>query len=185
MQLPHRLGADRRAHQMDVDHQPEIVEAHLGEALVAQDAGIVDEDVDAAPVVQRAADHRGDAASSVTDAANGDRDPACRVDLRRDGVGRLARQVVDDDPRALAREEQRVLAAEAAARARDDRHAVLDGMRYRHCGTSAGSGGEARPTFQCHGMRPAARRRHTTCSSSSYMPGIRCVFGRGASSNAM
>jgi hypothetical protein len=60
MIVPHRLGADRRAHQVDVDHQPEVVEAHLGEALVAQDAGVVDQDVDPAPARHDLIDHRGD-----------------------------------------------------------------------------------------------------------------------------
>ena len=41
------------------------------------------------------------------------------------------------------------------------------------------------PVFQCHGSVPAARRRQTTSSCSSYMPGIRPRAGRGASVNAM
>ena len=35
---------------MHVDHQAEIVQRHLRERLVAQDAGVVDEDVDATPI---------------------------------------------------------------------------------------------------------------------------------------
>jgi hypothetical protein len=38
---------------VDVDDGAEILDAHLGEALVAQDAGIVDQDMDAAPVLLR------------------------------------------------------------------------------------------------------------------------------------
>jgi hypothetical protein len=40
-----------RTHQVHVHHQPEILQRHLGEALVAQDAGVVDQDVDPAPGV--------------------------------------------------------------------------------------------------------------------------------------
>ena len=58
--VPDRLGADDGAHEMDVDHQPKVIEAHLCEALVAQDAGVVDEDVDAPPVRRACGYHRGD-----------------------------------------------------------------------------------------------------------------------------
>ena len=47
--LPDRLGAIGGADQVDVHDRAEIGQVHLGEALVAQDAGIVDQDVDAAP----------------------------------------------------------------------------------------------------------------------------------------
>ena len=60
--LPDRLGADRRAHQVNLDHQPEVRQAHLGEALVAQDPGVVHENVHATPRRERAAHHRGDRA---------------------------------------------------------------------------------------------------------------------------
>jgi hypothetical protein len=56
---------------------------------------------------------------------------------------------------------------------------------HRHCALFAGSFGEAMPTFQFHGMSPLARRRQTTSSFSSYMPGISCVAGRGASVMSM
>jgi hypothetical protein len=56
---------------------------------------------------------------------------------------------------------------------------------HRHCAASGGIGGEARPTFQCQGMPPAARRRQTTLSLNSYIPGYTFAFGCGASSKAM
>src|SRR3546814_13846939 len=40
-------------------HQVEILHRHLGKALVAQDAGVVDQDVDAAPFLLRLGDHLG------------------------------------------------------------------------------------------------------------------------------
>ena len=49
------------AHQMHVHHRVEVVHLHLGEALVAQDAGVGDQDVDAAPGVHRLLDHMLDA----------------------------------------------------------------------------------------------------------------------------
>ena len=35
---------------MHIDDEPEVVQAHLGKALVAQDARVVHQDVDAPPV---------------------------------------------------------------------------------------------------------------------------------------
>jgi hypothetical protein len=43
---------------VDVDHQFEVRDLHLGEGLVAQDAGVGDQDVDAAPLVHVLADHQ-------------------------------------------------------------------------------------------------------------------------------
>src|SRR5690606_39717223 len=58
-------------------------------------------------------------------------------------------------------------------------------MDHGHPGTPAGSGGAAMPTFQCQGCPPCTRRRHTTCSTSSYVPGISFSPGTGAPSKAM
>jgi hypothetical protein len=51
-------------HEVDVEDEAEVGELHLGEALVAQDAGVVDEDVDAAPFGERCRDHRLDGGES-------------------------------------------------------------------------------------------------------------------------
>src|SRR3546814_17279278 len=40
-------------------HQVEILHRHLGKALVAQDPGVVEQDVDAAPFLLRLGDHLG------------------------------------------------------------------------------------------------------------------------------
>src|SRR5690606_22584949 len=61
-------------------------------------------------------------------------------------------------------------------------HLAVD---YRHASASGGSGGEMMPTFQCHGWSPCARRRQTTFSSSSNMPGMRWVPGRGVPAKPM
>src|SRR5690606_32982105 len=61
-------------------------------------------------------------------------------------------------------------------------HLAVD---HGHPGASPGSGGATMPTFQCHGRPPWARRRHTTVSTSSYIPGIRRSPGAGVPSKAM
>ena len=77
-------------------------------------------------------DHRSRSrASSVTDAAKGMRHAAGRHDLAATAsAARIRSQIVDDHARAPARQEQRVLAAETAARARDDGHASFEGMLH-------------------------------------------------------
>jgi hypothetical protein len=54
---PYGLAADRRTQQVHVEHRAEIGQRRLGETGVAQDAGIVDEDVDAAPALDHGCDH--------------------------------------------------------------------------------------------------------------------------------
>ena len=51
--LPRRLGDVEGALQVDVDDRVEQVGRHVVERLVAQDAGVVDDDVDAAEGVDR------------------------------------------------------------------------------------------------------------------------------------
>ena len=97
---------------------------------VAQDAGVVDEHVQVAERVDRLL-HEALRAVPVGDVlAVDDRLAAQRLDLvdhlhRRARVAavavHVAAEIVDDDLGALAREQQRVLAAEAAPRAGDDR----------------------------------------------------------------
>ena len=64
----------------------------------------------------------------MTDAANGDRRAARPDDLGGDGVGGFLREIVDHHARALARKEQRVLAAQPAAGARDDGDASVESV---------------------------------------------------------
>ena len=90
------------AHQVHVDDQPEIGKVHLGECLVAQDAGIVDQDVDLAPARDGLVDHRLDGIEVGDRRGDGDRRAAGRLDLVRDSVGRSLAEVIDDDTRAAA-----------------------------------------------------------------------------------
>ena len=107
----------------------EVSDLHLGEALVAQDAGVGDQHVDAAPLGHGALDHGGDAGIVGDRGAVGDGFAAGLGDLRHDRLGRRRRsaraveraaQIVDHDLRAAPRELERVAAAQAAAGAGDD-----------------------------------------------------------------
>src|SRR3546814_566991 len=81
-QLPHRLRAMHGAHQVDIDHEAKIVERHLRETLVAQHAGIVDQDIDAAPLGDCLRDNRLDCRHVGHRRAVGDRPPTRRFDFR-------------------------------------------------------------------------------------------------------
>ena len=57
--LPDGLGRFHRAHHMHRHHGVEILDLHFGEALVAQDAGIGDQNVDPAPLIHGLLDEVG------------------------------------------------------------------------------------------------------------------------------
>src|SRR6185369_6375305 len=109
---PYGLGAIDRAHHVHIHHQPEIVQAHLGEALVAQDAGVVDEDVDAPPLVHGLPDHGFHRAEVRHAAAVDDRLAAGPPDFLGDGTGArsfaLGAEVVDYHSRTVPRQRDRV-----------------------------------------------------------------------------
>ncbi len=121
--LPHRLGAVHGAHEVDVDDETEVGEVHLGEAPVAQDAGVVDEDVDPAPFLERRPDHLLHRVRVGHRRAAGDRLAAGGADLLGDGVRRGRRraavavdhaaEIVDHHRRATRRECERVPATES------------------------------------------------------------------------
>jgi len=127
--LPHGLGADRRAHQVDVDHQAEVGQVHLGEALVAQDAGVADQDVDPAPYGLGPRDHGADGGLVGHRGGDPDRLAPGGDDLGGHAVGGLLGQVVDRHLGALAGQVQRMGAAQAAARTGYDRDASLQQHR--------------------------------------------------------
>ena len=111
------------------DDGAEIGHVHLGEALVAQDAGIVDQDVDAAIFGFGFGDHGFDLIKIGDAGPVRQRGAARAADFRDDrggGVamaGAVARaaEIVDHHLGAAAGELERISAAEAAAGAGDDR----------------------------------------------------------------
>ena len=128
---PCRASHVERALQVHVDHRVEQRRVHVVEGLVAEDAGVVDHDVDAAERVERSLDDPGSALGRGDRVRVGDRDAAERLDLLGGGVRRAfgsagavdaAAEVVDHDLGAPRREEEGVLTAEPSARAGDDRN---------------------------------------------------------------
>jgi hypothetical protein len=119
------LPNSRRADQVDVDHQAEIGDAHLGEAPVAQDTRIIDQDVDPPPAIVHSRNHRRHPSFVGHRCGGHHRLAAHRRDLRNHRLGWCAREIVDDDLRTVTRQEQRVRPAESAARPRHDRDLSL------------------------------------------------------------
>ena len=144
---------------------------------VAQDAGVVDEHVEVAERLDGRV-HEALGAVPVGDVVEvGDGLAATGADLGRDLVGRGvvgadtivgATEVVDHDLGALGREEQGVLAADAAARPGDDRHTPVERCHGR----------ESSHTPFCRlASTPRGRLQTTDCARS---PRI----GRGVSAEA-
>ena len=107
----------------------------LGKGLVEQDAGVVDEDIGAAEILDGVVEHRLPAGDGRDVGAVGDRAAALCLDridhlLRHRDVGAGAvagaAEVVDHDRRALAREQFGVGLTEPAARAGDDRNLAVE-----------------------------------------------------------
>jgi hypothetical protein len=116
-----------------VQHQPEVGQVHLGEALVAQDAGIADQHVDPAPGVHRLLHHRLHRAKSVTEAPLAIASPpAARISsttaarpTRAAGAVDGAAQVVDQHLGA-ARRQASACCRPGRRRAGDDGHAAAE-----------------------------------------------------------
>ena len=88
--LHHAEGGLRdveRALQVHVEHDAEILGLELREGLVAQDAGVVDDDVDLAEVVDRGLHDRGAALGRRDGVVVGDGLAAGLVDLLHDLIG--------------------------------------------------------------------------------------------------
>jgi hypothetical protein len=126
LEIGRRGAADvKRAVQVHVDHRLPFLRVHLEEHAIAQDAGVVDDAVDAAEVVDGGFDD-GVGAHPARDAVGvGHRLAARSADfvhhfLRRPGVLAFAAyrcaDVVHHDFGTLGRHQQRELAADAAAR---------------------------------------------------------------------
>src|SRR5690606_5456503 len=127
--VPDCLGPVHTAHQVHVQHGAEVVQCHSGKALVAQDAGVIDQDVDALPLLERTCGQclHGGVVGDV--AAHGNGLPAVADDLVGHPTGGRAcvspGDIVDHHARTMAGQFQGVCAPQAVARACDDGHAVL------------------------------------------------------------
>ena len=127
--------------QVDVDDVRPVRPAHAVEDAVAQDAGIVDQDVDAAEGVERrSARSCRHCAGSLIDSVEAIASPPACLDLvdhvvRRPGIGAGAVEaradIADDDAGALLRHQQRNAAPDAASRAGDDGDFTGDDVRHR------------------------------------------------------
>ena len=131
--LPEMLSGGARhiegAEEMHLHHRLEIIDAHLVEEAVAQDAGIVDDAVDAPEALDGLAHDAfggggiGDAGAIGDGLATGGADGIHHL---MSGLLILARaigaaaQIVDHDPGALGGGQQRDLAPDPAARPGDD-----------------------------------------------------------------
>ena len=124
---------------MHLDDKAEVLERHLRETLVAQDAGVVDEDVDAAPGRERLLDHGLHGVRVGHRCAVRDRFATGDADLVDDRLGRLRRaavavdgatEVIDHHLRAARRERQGMLPAEPTAGTCHDGHAAVESHRH-------------------------------------------------------
>ena len=111
------------------------VGVHVVERLVAQDAGVVDDDVDRAEGVDRGLDDRLAALGRGDRVGVGDGLAAGVLDLVDDELGGAlvaaravdgATEVVDHDQRAARGEHQRVLPSETTTGAGDDRYLAVE-----------------------------------------------------------
>ena len=116
---------------MHGDHRVEQLGVHVVERLVAQDAGVVDDDVDGAERVDRALHDRLAALRCGDRIGVGDGFAARVLDLVDDVLGGPlvaagavdgAAEIVHHDQRAALGEHQRMLPAEPTTGAGDDRH---------------------------------------------------------------
>ena len=121
--------------QVDGDDRIPLFLGHVHEHAVAQDARVVDEDVELAECLDRGVDHSLATLPARDVVAVRDRLAAHLLDLVHDLLGRrlvatgavgVAPEVVDDDLGAFRGKEQRMLPADAAPGTRDDRNAPLE-----------------------------------------------------------
>src|SRR5215510_5986689 len=114
---------------MHLDHRVPFLLVHVGEHAVAEDAGIVDENVELAEAIDRLLDHRLGPPSVADIMRIGDRlaaglldgvrHLACRRGIAASAVD-AGTDVVDNDLRSMRREQQRMLASKSPSGSRDD-----------------------------------------------------------------
>lgn len=97
---------------MNFEHVPEVRESHLCKGLVAQNAGVVDQNIYATPSFHDAIDHRSNLRLVRDGRGDSHRLAAPRADLVGDARRRRLLHVVDDDLRAVACQHQSVGASQ-------------------------------------------------------------------------
>ena len=134
---PGRHGHVERTHEVGRDHGLEELRSHVVERLVAQDAGVVDDDVDGAEGVEGGL-HDGFTALGGGDrVVVGDSNAAELLDLLDDEVRRAvvvafaihaATEVVDDHEGTATRQLESMAAAEATSGSGDDGDLAIQGQ---------------------------------------------------------
>ncbi len=144
--FPRWPGDEERTLEMHVHQRAQPFFGHVLEVGIAHGACVVDEDVDAAPRVERGVDDRLAAFRRCDAVGVGDRFPAVVLDLLRGVVGGIAArsiaghraaEVVDDDACAAFGEKQRVLPAEPPACSCDDGDPVVESQFAHQIGHSS------------------------------------------------
>src|SRR5207244_3976799 len=113
----------------DRDHRVPILLLQLPDRRDPPEAGIVDQDVDAAEAVERGFEHGLGLLRPRHAAERGNRLAAFAPDLRDHALRRIrvtAVQIVDDDARAAPSELDRLGLADAVAGPGDDRHLIFE-----------------------------------------------------------
>src|ERR1700735_5654135 len=117
------------AAQVHADRAGPVLERLLLEREEAQNARVVDDDVQRAERIERGTDQASGAIPVGDIVVIGNRFAAGRLDLRGDGRGSLpigaAAEIVDDDVRAFGGEAERIFPPQAARGAGDDDHAAV------------------------------------------------------------
>ena len=126
-ELRRGLGGEERPLEVDAHDEVEARLAHVGERLADLDAGVVDQDVEAAEGLVRVAHEALGLARYADVRAQCDRLPAQLLDPGGDGARAVAAAVVvHRHVGALAREAQRDGLADAAGAAGDERSLALE-----------------------------------------------------------
>jgi hypothetical protein len=114
------MGRQEMAAQVDLDHGVPLVDAHLRDGAVAQDAGVVDQRVEPSERVDRRCDQpaRGVVLGAVARVQH--RFSTCRSDLLDHCLADLGIELVDHHASAFASQFESLPAPDAATRAGDD-----------------------------------------------------------------
>ena len=132
-------GVEGAVH-VHLDHRVEVFGGHREHHLVAQDAGVVDQHVEAAERIERGADdvlgslevgHAVVVGNGLAAALGDDVDDLVGRSLVGTLAGHGSAEIVDDDLGAVVGELHRLAATDAVARSGDDRHLAVEHAHLR------------------------------------------------------